>query len=77
VDQHNVLFSATQLGIQVADQLGRVNFIFSKATPQVTDVKIAGDRLFMVGDGKLFVRKISTKGIRTFGEIVTPPKPQL
>jgi len=77
VDQHNVLFSATQLGIQVADQLGRVNFIFSKAAQQVTDVKIAGDRLFMIGDGRLFVRKVTTKGIRSFGEPVTPPKPQL
>jgi hypothetical protein len=77
VDAGNVLYSASDLGIQVSDQLGRVNFIFSKVTKNVTDVKLAGDQLYMVGDGRLFVRKIAAQGIHSFDAPVAPPKPQL
>lgn len=76
-DAVNALYSASDLGIQVADQLGRVNFIFSKPTRNASDVKLVGDRLYVSGDGKLFVRKINALGIRSFGEPVAPPKPQM
>ena len=77
VDSDNVLFTSTGMGIQVSDQLGRVNFIFSKTTKSVMDVKLSGDRLFTTGDGKLFVRKVSAKGLRAFNPPSNPPKPQL
>jgi gluconolactonase len=77
VDSGNVLYSTSDLGVQVSDQLGRVNFIFSKTTPQIDDVKIVGDQMYVSGDGKLFVRKIATTGIRPFDAPVAPPKPQL
>lgn len=77
VDANNILYSATDLGVQVSDQLGRVNFIFSKSTSRIDDVKIVGERMYLSGDGKLFVRKIATSGIRSFDAPVTPPKPQL
>jgi gluconolactonase len=77
VDQENILYSATDLGVQVSDQAGRVNFIFSKTTQKIDDVKLIGDRLFVAGDGKLFFRTIAMKGIRSFDAPVTPPKPQL
>ncbi|MEJ1239722.1 alpha/beta hydrolase-fold protein [Chryseolinea sp. T2] len=77
VDAANALYSATDLGVQVSDQLGRVNFIFSKTTKRTHDVKLVGDRLYVSGDGKLFVRKISAQGIRSFDAPSTPPKPQM
>ncbi|HTF21826.1 MAG TPA: alpha/beta hydrolase-fold protein [Chryseolinea sp.] len=77
VDANNVLFSATDLGVQVSDQLGRVNFIFSKVTPRIDDVKLVADRLYISGDSRLFVRKINDKGLLSFDGPATPPKPQL
>lgn len=77
VDADNVLYSATTLGVQVSDQLGRVNFIFSKPTHSIDDVKLAGDQLYVAGDGRLFVRKVNAKGTRSFTDAVRPPKPQM
>jgi gluconolactonase len=77
VDSSNVLFSTSNLGVQVSDQLGRVNFIFSKIASHIDDVKVVGERMYVSGDSKLFVRKIGTKGIRPFDAPVVPPKPQL
>ncbi|MEO5976623.1 MAG: alpha/beta hydrolase-fold protein [Chryseolinea sp.] len=80
VDSQNLLYTATSMGIQVADQLGRINFIFSKNSTKIDDVKIGGqdfDKLFVAGDGKLFMRKITAKGLTPFGEAVKPPKPGL
>ncbi|MGC3945672.1 MAG: alpha/beta hydrolase-fold protein [Chryseolinea sp.] len=77
VDAANVLYSATALGVQVSDQLGRVNFIFSKTTRSLDDVKLVGDRLYVSGDGRLLVRKINAQGTRSFEAPSTPPKPQM
>jgi predicted esterase len=80
VDSQNLTYTATSMGVQVADQLGRINFIFTKNAGNVKDVKIGGpdfDKLFVVGDGKLFMRKIAAKGLTSFGAAVKPPKPGL
>lgn len=77
VDSENVLYSASHLGVQVSDQLGRVNFIFSKPASSVDDVKLSGDLLYVCAEGKLFVRRIAARGLRSFDAAVTPPKPQL
>jgi hypothetical protein len=41
-DADNLLYSATNMGIQVADQLGRINFIIQEPAPATTDIKLAG-----------------------------------
>ena len=77
VDAANALYSATDLGVQVSDQLGRVNFIFSKTTRSVDGVNLVGDRLYVSGDGRLFVRRINAQGLQSFGAPAAPPKPQM
>jgi len=77
VDVNNVLYSASTLGVQVSDQLGRVNFIFSKPAKTTDDVRLLGDRLYSSGDGRLFVRKIGAQGTLSFDAPVTPSKPQM
>jgi gluconolactonase len=80
IDSQNLLYSVTTMGIQVSDQLGRVNFIFSQPAENIVDVKFAGqdlNLLFVSANGRLFYRKINTKGaLSSFGP-VKPPKPGL
>lgn len=80
VDAENLLYSATTMGIQVSDQLGRVNFIFSKPADGIGDVTLGGmdfDTLYTSCNGKLFSRKINAKGILSWLSPVKPPKPGL
>jgi gluconolactonase len=80
-DAENHLYVATAMGIQVVDQLGRVNFIFSRpAIADSYDVKIGGDEfatMYITCEGKLYSRKIKAKGVLGWGEPATPPKPHL
>lgn len=80
VDSQNILYSTTNLGIQVSDQLGRINFIFASPCKEFTDVKLGGENfstLYVACNGKLFGRKINAKGTLTWGESVKPPRPGL
>jgi sugar lactone lactonase YvrE len=80
VDQDNLLYTATAMGVQVSDQLGRVNFIFSKPVENPGDVKLGGpdfDLLFFCGGGKIFSRKINARGVLSWLSPVKPPKPGL
>jgi enterochelin esterase-like enzyme/sugar lactone lactonase YvrE len=80
VDADNLLYSATSLGVQLSDQLGRVNFIFSKPAEGAQDVKLGGKEfniLYVNCNGRLFSRKINAKGILSFLPAVKPPKPGL
>jgi enterochelin esterase-like enzyme len=80
VDSGNILYSATGMGIQVSDQLGRINFIFSKPGEGFTDVKLGGETfstMYVVCNGKLFSRKINAKGIVSWENPVRPPRPGL
>jgi gluconolactonase len=80
VDSQNLLYSVTTMGIQVSDQLGRVNFIFSKPYDEIGDVKLGGpdlNLLYISGNGKLFFRKINAKGALSSLSPVKPPKPGL
>ena len=80
IDSQNLLYSATTMGIQVSDQLGRVNFIFSKPCDELTDVKLAGpdlNLLYISCGGKLIFRKINAKGVLSSLSPVKPPKPGL
>lgn len=80
VDAENNVYSATAYGIQVSDQLGRINFIFSNPGKNAVDVKFAGkdfSNLYLSTDRKLFTRKIKAKGVLSWLPPVTPPKPGL
>ena len=80
VDSQNLLYSVTTMGVQVTDQLGRVNFIFSKPYDQIVDVKLGGpdfNILYISGNGKLFFRKVNAKGVLSSLSPVKPPKPGL
>jgi gluconolactonase len=77
VDADNLLYSVTAMGIQLSDQLGRVNFIFSMPAESAVDVKFGGgdfSTLYVAGNGKLFSRKIKAKGILSWLPPVKPPK---
>ena len=80
IDEGNILYTATKMGIQVSDQLGRVNFIFSNPGEGVVDVKLGGlnfNTLFATFNGKLFARKITSRGVLSWLPGVKPPKPGL
>lgn len=77
-DSDNVLYTATAMGIQVSDQLGRVNFIFSKPAEDAVDIKLGGpefDILYAVCGGKIFYRKIKARGTLSWQPPVKQPKP--
>ncbi len=80
VDTANSLYTATNMGVQITDQLGRVNMILP--TPSANNSDIAwGDpdmnRLYIISDGKLYGRKINTKGLRSADAKRKPPRPGL
>ena len=80
VDTENFLYTVTPMGVQVSDQLGRVNFIFSKPAEGAGDVKFGGadlSRLYVSCNGKLYSRKINAKGVLSWLSPVKPPKPGL
>lgn len=80
IDADNLLYTVTTLGIQVSDQLGRINFIIDKPVAGGVDVKFGGiqmEALYMSCAGKLFVRKTKQKGIQPWLQPVKPPKPGL
>src|SRR5215204_6177336 len=79
-DTANLLYSATALGIQISDQLGRVNLIISKPAQVLTDLKIGGDDfniLYAICNGKLFRRKLNTKAVLSWLPAVKPSRPRL
>ena len=80
VDSENILYSATAMGIQASDQLGRVNFIFSNPGESMLDVKFGGkdfSALYVNCKGKLFARKINARGVLPFLAAVKPPPPRM
>ncbi len=79
VDTSGFIYSATSMGVQVSDQLGRVNFIFSNPGSNITDVKIGGaefNTMYVICDGKIFFRKINSKAALPWQKI-KPPAPRL
>ena len=80
VDAENILYTATAMGIQVSDQLGRVNFIFAKPADGMADVKFGSsdfNTLYVNCGGKLFIRKVSQKGVLSWLPPTKPPRPGL
>lgn len=79
-DTANLVYSATKMGIQMSDQLGRINFIISKPSDNITDIKIGGQDfnvLYASCNGRLFQRKINSKGVQPWLAPVKPPRPRM
>ena len=66
VDDHGNLYAATNLGVQVCDQNGRVRAILQLPAGPITGLCFGGpdyDTLFVICGGKLYKRKLKVKGV--------------
>lgn len=82
VDTENRLYTATNFGIQVTDQLGRVHFIFNQPeiAETVSHITFGGEELnelYAVSGTKIYKRKINAKGVFAWQEPTIPPRPGL
>jgi sugar lactone lactonase YvrE/enterochelin esterase-like enzyme len=76
------VFVATRIGIQVLDQLGRVNAIIPAppSNGQTSNVCFGGadfNMLYVSAGDKVFRRKLKTKGVNTFSSTVKPVNPRM
>jgi sugar lactone lactonase YvrE/outer membrane protein assembly factor BamB/enterochelin esterase-like enzyme len=80
VDRDGRLWVATRMGIQVCDQLGRVNCILPTPNGRCANLCFGGpdfDHLLACCGDKVFVRKVQVKAAPNFLPPVTPAKPRL
>ncbi len=81
VDDQGRVYATSKLGIQVMDQLGRVNVILNGPPSSVaTGIAFGGkgmDHLYLTCRDKVFRRKLNTKGVKTFEPPLALPKPGL
>lgn len=80
VDRDGRLYVATNLGIQVCDQAGRVNCILPLPTGAVTSVTFGGansDTLYATSGGGIFQRKLAIKGTHAWEAPNKPAAPRL
>ncbi|WP_040549477.1 SMP-30/gluconolactonase/LRE family protein [Pedosphaera parvula] len=81
VDTQGRLYVATEMGVQVCDQAGRVNGIISK--PQrawLSNVVLGGsnfDDLYVTCGDKVYKRKTKAKGVLSSQTPIKPPTPHL
>ncbi|HNR07874.1 MAG TPA: alpha/beta hydrolase-fold protein [Saprospiraceae bacterium] len=77
-DTANLLYTGTNMGVQVSDQLGRVNLILPAPNGPVTDLCFGGkefNRLFIVSGGNAYFRILNTKGNHPTAPPAKPPRP--
>jgi enterochelin esterase-like enzyme/sugar lactone lactonase YvrE len=81
VDRNGTLYVTSRIGLQVADQAGKVNSIVSKPQPgPLSNVGFGGpdfDELYVTIGDKVFKRKVRQKGLLNFQEPITPAPPRL
>lgn len=79
-DRAGRLYAATRMGIQVADQAGRVNGILPTPNGKVSNLTFGGpafDTLFATCGDKVFRRKLKVQGALAFQPPVTPKPPRM
>jgi gluconolactonase len=79
-DRDGRLYVATRMGVQVCDQLGRVNAIIPTPNGRASNVYFGGenfDTLYVTAGDKVFKRKTKVKGANAFQEPNKPPTPRL
>ena len=62
-DAKGYLYVATAVGVQICDQNGRVRAILSLPGGSVESIAFAGNNLFAISGGKLYVRKLLRSGV--------------
>jgi gluconolactonase len=81
VDALGWLYVTTEMGIQMCDQVGRVNGIILKPQDKsINSIAFGGknlETLFVSCGGKVYARKTKAQGMLSFGAPVKPPLPHL
>lgn len=80
VDRDGRLYVATQIGIQVCDQAGRVNCIITPPGGKVSNLSFGGenfDTLFATCGDKVYKRKLKVKGAQAWAAPLKPAAPRL
>ena len=79
-DREGRVYVATRIGIQVLDQLGRVNAILPVPSGQPSNLCFGGpnfDTLYVSCGNKVYRRRLHVRGCNTFEEPNRPPQPRL
>ena len=80
-DTNGSVYIATALGVQVFDQIGKCHAIIpAPARGSLSSVKFGGpnlDELYVTNGGKVFKRKVKTKGVVSWRAPIKPPPPRL
>lgn len=81
-DRDGRLYVASRIGVQVCDQAGRVNCIIPTpmASGACSNVCFGGadmQTLYVTCNGKVYYRKVKTKGVHTFEAPIKPAAPRL
>jgi sugar lactone lactonase YvrE/enterochelin esterase-like enzyme len=81
LDSQGRLYVATELGIQICDQAGRVNAIIPKPQNKwLSNLAFGGpnfDTLFVTCSDRVFKRKLRATGVRSADAPIKPPAPKL
>ena len=79
-DRDGRLYVATSLGIQVLDQIGRVNAILPLPAGQPTQLYFGGpnfDTLYAICQDKVYTRRLTVKGAKPYEAPIKPATPKL
>ena len=80
VDRDGRLYVATRLGLQIADQAGRVNCIVPTPNGRVSNLAFGGpefDTIYATCGDKVYKRKVKAKGANAFADPIKPKAPGL
>lgn len=82
VDADGRVYIATNLGVQVFDQIGKCHAIIPAPQPgrSLSNVEFGGanfDELFITNGDKVYKRKVKTKGVLSWRPPVKPAQPRL
>jgi gluconolactonase len=81
VDTQGYLYVASQMGLQVCDQAGRVNAIISKPQPASLSNAVFGgpalDELYVTCADRVYRRKTKAKGVLSYQPPIKPTAPRL
>lgn len=79
-DREGRVFVTSRIGIQILDQLGRVNAILPVPSGQPSNLCFGGanfDVLYVTSGTKVYRRKLNTKGVNPFDAPNKMPRPRL
>lgn len=80
VDREGRLYVATRMGVQICDQIGRVNCIVPTPNGKISNLCFGGenfDILFATCFDRVYMRKLKIKGVNSFQAPFKPVVPKL